>query len=177
MKSRKSTIFALAMMLSALVSGCASTNETPTEPAIQPKHVLANSEPLKYKAAQWGGSIIAVSNFQDHTDIEVVAYPLKKNGLPDTSSQPIGRFIARKKSFLEPANFPPGRLLTIDGSVLGTQAGKVGEANYTYPVLLAHDLKLWAPQDSAGGSVRPNVHFGFGIGSGGRSGVGIGIGF
>lgn len=177
MKMNPKNLIVLTVLMVGLVAGCSSTPEKTGEPAVQPGDVLTNAEAFKFKAANWGGAIVQVQNFQAHTDIEVIAYPLKRSGLPDFKAQPLGRFVARKKEFIEPANYPVGRLLTVDGSVLGTETGSVGEAEYVFPVLLAHELKLWAVQDPDIGRSGPNVHFGIGIGSGGRSSIGIGIGF
>jgi outer membrane lipoprotein len=61
--------------------------------------------------------------------------------------------------------------------VSGTRTGRVGEADYVYPVVAAKQLHLWPTERSGGGN---STFFGFGVGGGGGSsggGVGVGFGF
>lgn len=167
-------IFAFCLTLSLLIAmtGCVSTPDTGADYAsIKGQEVKHREKPVK-----WGGVIVQTHNFRETTEIEIVAYPTDIYGAPKTRDEPLGRFIARKRGYLESADFAPGRRITVNGTILGSKTGKVGEASYNYPLVLAHDLKLWRPSPSSSGS-RPNVHFGFGIHSGGGSNVGIGIGF
>ena len=125
---------------------------------------------------QWGGEIVAVENLQDRTLLEVLAYPLRSSGEPRTDREPLGRFLADNKGFLEPREYRPGRQLTVSGTLLGFRDGRIGDAFYRYPAWQVEMLTLW-PEDTRTLQREPRVNLGIGVGSHGRSGVGIGIGF
>lgn len=162
--------------LMAGLSACATTGEDlPYSPT--PMKVAANAgegSPFLGMQVVWGGRIAAIDNLQQSTDVQVVAYPLKRNGKPDTKSDPIGRFIAVKDGYLESVDYAPGRLLRVKGKVSGVRKGQVGQADYRFPLVTVDEI-TWL--ESPGPTVKPRVNFGFSIGSGGRSGVGIGVGF
>lgn len=176
MNSKRLLLMVLASVFVAGISACANTSSKEEATSIRLSEVVGHEEAAKYKPATWGGIIVGVTNLKDHSDIEVVAYPLDIYDAPRTNREPLGRFVATQKGYLESANYAAGKRITVDGSVLGSRAGMVGEADYTFPTLLAHKLKLW-PDLHAKDRGSPDVHFRFGIGSGGRSGVGVGVGF
>ena len=126
---------------------------------------------------QWGGVIVETRNLSETTELQILAYPLKSNGRPDVSEPPTGRFIVQQTGYLESVDYRKGRQVTATGNLAEKRKGKVGEANYTFPVLAADELVLWPEESQRKAS--PRVNFGLGVGSGGRSwgGVGIGIGF
>jgi len=171
------TLFLLATLL--LLAGCQSTGETrPSGPV--PAQLSATADPsVKGQRLTWGGSVIRVKNLQDRTLVEIMAYPLDSEGRPRTGQPSQGRFIADYKGFLEPAEYPVGRLVTVTGPMLGYLDGKVGEADYRYPALQADGIRVWENRRS-GSRVRPAVSVGVGVGGGSSSGwsnIGIGIGF
>jgi outer membrane lipoprotein len=45
--------------------------------------------------------------------------------------------------FLDPQVYAPDRQVTVTGTLLRTEAGKVGEYPYTYPVIQADAWYLW----------------------------------
>lgn len=120
-----------------------------------------------------------MSNQRDTSELEVLAYPLGNDGRPDTGAPSTGRFIAVRPGFLEPADYRPGRLVTVSGPVLSVRQGRVGEAQHSFPAVAAESLRIWsAPY--AGSRVVPYGTIGIGVGSGyygSGGGVGIGIGF
>jgi outer membrane lipoprotein len=122
----------------------------------------ARSDPdgTRNRRVLWGGVIVHVANLKDETQIEVLAYPLDRSGRPDTSSGPSGRFLAIRSGYLETGVYAQGRLLTLVGPLAGTRQGKIGEAPYTYPVVMADQLHLW-PREA--GYAEPRFHFGIGV--------------
>jgi outer membrane lipoprotein len=111
----------------------------------------------------WGGVIVAAKNLAERTRIEIVGYPLDPHSQrPRTEAQPAGRFLAFEEGYLETAEFSQGRRVTLRGTVTGTEAGRVGEADYTYPTVRVERLELWPEQESRPGS-EPRFHFGIGI--------------
>ena len=169
----------LLPMLLLLLSACSTTVQRPVmgERDITPKMAVQDPDRLQDKVIEWGGAIVNVRNLRDTTELQILAYPLRKNGQPDLDKSPAGRFIAVAKGYLETADYKPGRQVTMSGRLKAIRRGKVGEADYLFPVLELNELLLWPlPSES---TPRTGVHFGFGAGSGGWSGgsIGIGIGF
>lgn len=112
---------------------------------------------------RWGGVIINTTNLKDSTQLEVLAYPLDRNGRPRRGENPLGRFLAVKDGYIESVDYAPGRLVTLTGPVQDTRVRKLGEADYTYPILLADELRLWENKPPR---EEPRFHFGIGVGVG-----------
>lgn len=109
---------------------------------------------------QWGGEIVEVTNHQDATLIEVLSYPLGRDGFPNIHRKPTGRFVLRRAGFLEPQDYAPGRLLTAVGIIRALTRTTVGQTQLVVPLVSAEQLKLWRDpyRDS------PRSRFGFGVG-------------
>jgi outer membrane lipoprotein len=175
---------ALLVLLPALLLGACATsgptfNTAGVVPALTPSTVVANPMPATGQSVQWGGTIISITNLQDHTQIEVLAYPLDSRARPESDSTPLGRFILEQKGFLDPATYKQGRQISTVGTVTGTRISKVGDASYDHPVVDARQIYLWPENQGPQGS---GVTFGVGVGSGGWGsgsswGVGVGTGF
>ena len=147
-----------------MLTGCASTAKFDTsqiDQSLTPQAVIAEPRVSRGKSVLWGGTILDTRNLEDSTQIELLAYPLSAPQRPIQASKPLGRFIVRQAGYLEPTTYAPGRLLTVLGSVGDSQQGKVGEASYSYPVIMAEKLQLWSPERERGQS---SFHFGIGIG-------------
>jgi outer membrane lipoprotein len=122
--------------------------------------------PERYSGTEvvWGGRIVHVSNFQDHSEIELLAYPLDSSQRPRANDSGNGRFIAVMSGYVEPLDYPPGALMTVDGKLNGTRAGKVGEADYLFPLVDVNQAHVWTPEEMQKG--RNNFRFGVGVGVG-----------
>jgi len=173
----------LLVLLPALLLGaCASAptfDTTGVVPGLTPQTVTANPLPATGESVQWGGTIIGITNLQDRTRIEVLAYPLDSKARPRSDSNPLGRFILEQQGFLDPATYKEGRQISAVGTVTGTRITSVGEASYDHPVVDARQIYLWPEDQGPQGS---GVTFGVGVGSGGWGsgtswGVGVGTGF
>jgi outer membrane lipoprotein len=165
------------LLVALLLGACASS---PTydagggERGLTPRDVIARPETTTGRNVLWGGVILSTVNLEDSTQIEVLAYPLDTDARPRTDHAPQGRFILERAGQLDPADYAAGRLITVAGTVTGIVAGRVGEADYTYPVIHARQLTQW-PVVRMSPGVRP--FFSIGVGSGGSWGSGIGVGF
>lgn len=155
-----------------LLSGCAgqpfSVEQSPT-----PTQVARSGE--TGSEMHWGGRIVAVKNLRDRSLVEVLSFPLDRNGQPQTDEAPQGRFIVERRGFLEPHEYAPDRLLEVRGRLSDFTAGQVGDAAYRYPVVMADRLVLW-PERAAATAASPRINFGFGLSNHG-GGVGMGVGF
>lgn len=110
----------------------------------------------------WGGRIVQVANLADHSEIEVLAYPLDGSQRPKASDNGNGRFIIVMPGYVEPLDYPAGSLITVSGKLSGSHAGSVGEANYVFPLVASTQSHVWTQSELNSG--RSNVSFGLGVG-------------
>ena len=146
-----------------LLSACASGptfDSSGVDRALTPRGVAAAPQPAAGQQVLWGGAIVRTSNLKDSTQVEVLAYPLDARERPQSERDPLGRFILEQRGYLEPGSYAEGRLLSVVGTVRGTRAGRVGEADYTFPVMDARQIHLWPKDKDSGG-----VSFGVGVGT------------
>jgi outer membrane lipoprotein len=143
--------FYLLLLTGLLLAGCASQvpqnirQAPPNNPGIE--DVLQGSViEGQIWQVRWGGEILETENRENETLFTVLARPLSKGGEPKSSDNSDGRFIAIAPVFLDPKVYKPGRQLTVSGTLLNTQAHKIGEYVYTYPVVQVDSYYLW-PQD------------------------------
>ncbi len=110
----------------------------------------------------WGGIIVASQNLEPGSKLEILAYPLASNLRPNTEQRAYSRFIADYDKYLETVDFAAGRLVTLTGTLIDLQAGKIGDMEYQYPHVNAHEIHLWplSGEDNPSGS---QFHFGFGV--------------
>lgn len=170
---------AFTLLLMLVLTGCASAPKVAenADRSIAPALAAVSHVDTDGKPLQWGGVVVESRNLAKVTELQILAYPLREDGRPEVAASPIGRFIAQHPGYLESVDYRPGRQVTATGKLTEKRQGKVGDAAYTFPVLLADELVLWPQQEPRQAS--PRINFGLGVGSGGRSwgGVGIGIGF
>ena len=159
----------MLLMLAVLLAvfGCQRREDalatSPAETAIEPRQVVAGSATGQQVA--WGGTLIRVENLRDRTRLEVLAYPLDRDGVPRINEQPTGRFLADHWGFLDPGDYTPGRRVTVRGTITGSESGKVGDAAYVYPRVEAVDTRLWQSVTATQGSGwwPPQLHIGIGV--------------
>lgn len=158
-------LFVLLALTLGLLAGCASTpkfDTTGVDRALTPRAVVDGAAYSPSRRVLWGGVIVATRNLRDQTQLEVLAYPLERDGEPDVAASPQGRFLLLRDGYLEPVDYAPGRQVTGVGTVAGVEKGKVGEADYLYPVMKAEQMYLW-PKEQPYQQRNPNVHFGIGV--------------
>ena len=109
-----------------------------------------------------GGAIVAVRNTSAGSELEVVQFATDRSGRITATDNSGGRFLVQVDTFSEPAIYQ-GRLVSLVGKVAGQVRARLDEIDYLYPVLTAHELHLWKPEESPDAS---RVHFGFGFGVG-----------
>lgn len=64
-----------------------------------------------------GGVIVGLENLKQSTELQIIAYPLARNGRPDTDEPPVGRFIAVSAGYLESGDYARGRQVTVTGEI------------------------------------------------------------
>lgn len=150
--------------LFVFIAGCATTPDfdtTMVNKSLVPSSVLADTKNSLGKSVIWGGTILSIHNLKDHTDIEILAYPLSSSHRPLIDKKPLGRAIIRHSGYLETVNYPQGRQLSVLGKVAGTQKSKIGESSYDYPIIQAEKLHLWPAYSEKS---KTSFHLGIGIG-------------
>jgi len=162
MSMSASKIFISSIALSLLLTACASSpfKMEGINQSITPHQTLDNKAFLNSKVV-WGGMIIETRNFENSSQIELLNYPLDGYGEPIRSAQPQGRFILKYTGFLEPAQYASGRWLSTMGTVQPSEAGKIGEVDYQYPVIKGEQLHIWSEYEDP--DVKTRFHFGIGI--------------
>lgn len=148
----------VACATSPMDTSAVNSQATPTQ--------VSNSLPDHHGTrVQWGGHIVSIVNQDQVTVIEILSYPVSRDGMPNTYKKTTGRFVVRHQGFLEPEDYEPGRLLTVVGTVDTLVTTSVENTEFKVPLVTAEQLKLWSDRYSD----RSQPRFGFGIG--------IGIGF
>ncbi|MBN8736205.1 MAG: Slp family lipoprotein [Xanthomonadales bacterium] len=154
-----------AFALAALLAACAPAPIYKTGPSAvtaTPQQVATSPANFRNLQVVWGGSVIAVHNFTDHSEIEVLAYPLDSSQRPRLKEPATGRFIAIVPGFAEPMNYPQGSLVTLRGTLDGARSGEVGQADYTFALVHSEAMHRWTADEMRQG--HPNVSIGVGVG-------------
>jgi len=155
-----SKFFTLSLSV-LLLAGCTSGAKLPSlKGQLTPKAAVANS--ASKQSIIWGGVIIKATNLATTTRLEVLAYPLDKQHHPKTNDDAEGRFIVEKEGYLETADYAARRLITVHGQIKSIEKGKVGEADYDFPLVKAAEIHLW-PKASQQKDRESRIRFGFGV--------------
>ena len=154
---------ALALALAACAPAPIYKPST-TAVAAVPAQVAQSPERYAGGTVIWGGRIVQVTNLADHSEIEVLAYPLDGSQRPKASDNGNGRFIIVMPGYVEPLDYRAGSLITVSGKINGSHAGTVGEANYVFPLVSSAQSHVWTQSELNAG--RNNVNFGVGLGVG-----------
>ena len=109
-----------------------------------------------------GGMIVGVRNTPAGSELEVVQFATDRSGRITATDNSGGRFLVQVATFSEPAVYQ-GRLVSLVGQVAGQVQAPLDEIDSLSPLLTAHELHLWSPEESPDAS---RVHFGFGFGVG-----------
>jgi outer membrane lipoprotein len=115
------------------------------DPDLSLNQILQSPNNYVGKKVVLGGTIIQTRNLENVTEIEVVEKDLDCFGYPNFGYESRGRFLFRKQGYLEAEIFTKDRIVTGGGTVVGTRSGKIGEAEYEFPVIEVEELKLWDP--------------------------------
>ncbi|GAA0902978.1 Slp family lipoprotein [Rothia nasimurium] len=154
-----------ASLLAMALAGCAPApiyKPTANTVAVPPAQVAREPERYGTSDVIWGGRIVQVRNFNDHSEIEVLAYPLDSSQRPKANDSGNGRFIASMPGYVESLDFPAGGMVTVAGRLNGTRSANVGQAPYTFPLVSVNQSHVWTAKEMSGG--HPNVSFGVGVG-------------
>jgi outer membrane lipoprotein len=156
-----------ALLVLLTVAACAPApiyKAAPQGVAATPQQVAQSPERFAGGDVIWGGRIVQVANLSDHSEVELLAYPLDSSQRPKANDSGNGRFIAVLPGYAEPLDYPAGALMTVSGKLNGSRAGKVGEADYVFPLVGTAQSHVWTAEEMTKG--RSNIRFGVGLGVG-----------
>jgi outer membrane lipoprotein len=169
MRIRLVSIMSRSLVPAALLTlaACAPApiyKPAPDAVSAAPYQVAQTPEQFASHQVIWGGRIVGVNNLADHSEVEILAYPLDKSQRPQANDSGNGRFIAVMPGYVEPLDYPAGALMTVNGQLDGSRAGKVGQADYVFPLVQVNQSHVWTADEMSKG--KNNVHFGVGVGVG-----------
>jgi outer membrane lipoprotein len=153
----------LMFIAASILAACASSPNFDTagiDASLTPQQAVDGNQALQGEPVLWGGVVIVSTNLKGSTQLEILAYPLDSSQRPNREQQPLGRFLAVHEGYLETTDYAQGRLITVRGTLGDKRTARVGEAEYTYPVVNINQLHLWP---KPGDSTEPQVQFGFGL--------------
>jgi outer membrane lipoprotein len=137
----------LWLALAVLLSGCATAPPAGLEDNLpqQPSQREAQNRAQAFigRAVRWGGEILDVRNDPGSTDVEIFGRPLLASAEPEPEGGEGIRFIARVSGFLDPAEYTPGKRLSVRGTLTDAETRPVGEFPYLYPVVVVEHFHLW----------------------------------
>ena len=137
----------LALLLP--LGGCAvapAFEQLPASSAPAPYSVMEEPERWLDQPVVWGGMILDVKNFERHSEIELLAYPLDDKQRPLLELADQGRFIAVIPGYTEAEDFAPGRFLSLIGDITGGREAPLRNEVYYWPEVAVARLKIW-PRD------------------------------
>ncbi len=139
--------FTALSLLIPLLAGCTAVRFEGVEGRIQlsPDQVMASGFE-QGGTVVWGGRILAVDNFEDGTELQILAFPLSGGNVPNTGKSSEGRFVAYFQGFLEPVDYAAGRYVSLAGELQGVVEGQVGESKVRFPLVQTSRIHLW-PKD------------------------------
>lgn len=160
MKARIALLTLPALLLVAC-AGSPALTQLPERAAPPPDQLMQSPSQYEGMDVVWGGRVVDVRNFERHSEIEVVGYPLDGRQRPQVEAGDQGRFILVVPDFVEPADYPPGRLVSLVGRFSGVREGHIGERAYRWPEVVVRELYRWSPDELRQPS---RVRFGIGVG-------------
>ena len=150
MFSKKLTNSSIVLGLAFLVSACSSHIPPEIRQSVEGAPTLSQVrqqlDDHQSTRVRWGGVILETENKQNSSEVTIIAFPLSSRGEPRVSDNSQGRFVALVDEFLEPLVFSRDREITVTGTVLKSQTGKVGDYDYQYPVIAVEHYYLWPPK-------------------------------
>lgn len=137
----------MALWVGMAVVGCRHPISAPVrqqaEPPIPFSELRQNPDAFRGRTVIVGGDILSTRNAPQQTFVEVLQKPLGALETPLMTDRTEGRFMVRCDTYLDPALYDRGRQVTVAGRVLGSFSGKVGDAQYVYPLISCIEIHLW----------------------------------
>ena len=112
-----------------------------------------------------GGVVIAVEQDEGEKSLlEVMEWRLTPWGEPLALHEAGRRFLVRSSKRLDPGDFQPGMLVTLTGTVIGSETRLLGEQPYRYPLFALDEIHLWESPFRYGIHPHPDPQFPYYVG-------------
>ena len=113
-----------------------------------------------------GGVVISVEQDQEGEKslLEVIEWRLTPWGEPLALDEAGRRFLVRSSQQLDPGEFQTGKLVTLTGTVIGSETRLVGENPYLYPLFALKEIHLWENPFRYGIHPHPDPQFPYYVG-------------
>jgi outer membrane lipoprotein len=134
---------AVALLLQGCTYAISPEMSARVDKTISFEMIQADPDTFKGKVVLLGGTIAQTVNSRQGTVIEVVQKPLDYWGKPKRTDRTGGRFLLLSPGYLDVMIFAPGREITVAAEVAGTRSKALDEMEYSYPVVIDRELKLW----------------------------------
>lgn len=95
----------------------------------------------------WGGKIISCSNKENFTIIEILQFPINREGKIITVLESEGRFLIKTPDFLDCAVYTFGRFVRVKGIIKGLEEGKIENRPYKYIVIDPNKIEFFKEED------------------------------
>jgi outer membrane lipoprotein len=105
-----------------------------------------------------GGIILENEVSDDGTTLEILKYTLDSRDEPQEPDEAGGRFLARTERLLDPSIYEAGRLVTLTGTLAGSEVRPLQKARYHYPVFTIGELYLWPEPAREGPFYHPGYY-------------------
>lgn len=122
-----------------------------------------DSQKFSGKTVIVGGSIIALKNLENGSQLEILEWPLGYRMKPKPYESTGGRFLVLSDKKLDEHLFHRGRDITLAAEVIGSKVQPLGTIDYSYPLLRLKEYHLWPEYSLAfeGDSYGLEAGFGF----------------
>lgn len=141
------------ILAALLLAGCAVVSKQAlreVDENITLRVVQEHPENYIGKKVLWGGTILSTENKEGFSEVEVLESELAYDKSPkDGDSE--GRFIVESKKFLDSNVYKTNKRITVAGTVKGTEVRKIGKTDYTYPVIVPFEMRLFEPPSAQPG--------------------------
>ncbi|XEH48479.1 Slp family lipoprotein [Edwardsiella tarda] len=160
----KYSLWAVLACAPFVLGGCASVPASiqgNNSPILQKNFSQIRMAPNLYNGQQvrLGGQVINVINQPKQTLLEIAILPLNSAARPELGQGYQGRVIARSDHFLDPVNYRH-HLVTVLGTLSGSEQGKVGATPYTFVTLNIKGIQVWQVDET----LPPVAEWDYGIG-------------
>src|SRR3989338_7647851 len=140
--------YTVCIIILVFLTGCSviskdirrEVDRTITLPMVQ-----ANPDAFKDKKVIWGGIILSSKNLADKSVIEVLQTPLDRADRATEIEKSQGRFLTESSQYLDTFLYKAGKEITVAGIIKGIAIQKIGEMDYTYPVLEPLQMRVFEP--------------------------------
>jgi outer membrane lipoprotein len=115
---------------------------TSLDPGVSVSGLFESPDAYIGKRVMLGGNIVQTRNSPDQSEIEVVQKSIDSYGNLDRGDATLGRFIFRRRGYLESEVYEKGRDVIGAGVIVGSKSGKIGDRDYLFPVIEPEELNL-----------------------------------